>query len=200
MGNREDLLAAARQCLYERGYARTTARDIAGAAGVSLAAIGYHFGTKEQLLNAAVVRALQEWGDGLAGPDPGAPGPDATPAERFTAAWTRVLRGFADNRPLWSMQFELLAHLDRHPELRQSFAEASRQGRRALVELFGDFGHAADEAAVLRLGALYQALLAGLAARWLADPGAVADGRELAEALRLVGAELDVEHPPGPAG
>ena len=29
MGNREDLLAGAKKCLYEKGYARTTARDIA---------------------------------------------------------------------------------------------------------------------------------------------------------------------------
>ena len=35
MGNREDLLAGAQRCLYEKGYARTTARDIASASGVS---------------------------------------------------------------------------------------------------------------------------------------------------------------------
>ena len=34
MGNREDLLAGAKKCLYEKGYARTTARDIASAADV----------------------------------------------------------------------------------------------------------------------------------------------------------------------
>ena len=33
MGNREDLLAAAKRCLYEKGYAHTTARDIAAASG-----------------------------------------------------------------------------------------------------------------------------------------------------------------------
>jgi AcrR family transcriptional regulator len=32
MGNREALLEGARECLSERGYARTTARDIAAAA------------------------------------------------------------------------------------------------------------------------------------------------------------------------
>ncbi|WP_031080407.1 TetR family transcriptional regulator, partial [Streptomyces sp. NRRL WC-3549] len=40
MGNREDLLKGAKQCLVERGWARTTVRDIAAAAGVSHAAIG----------------------------------------------------------------------------------------------------------------------------------------------------------------
>ena len=64
MGNREALLAGARQCLYERGYARTTAH-IAAAAGVSLAAIGYHFGSKEALLNAAMMNATGEWAEQL---------------------------------------------------------------------------------------------------------------------------------------
>ncbi|GAA5003457.1 hypothetical protein GCM10025734_40840 [Kitasatospora paranensis] len=62
MGNREDLLAGAKRCLYEKGYGRTTARDIASAAGVSLAAIGYHYGSKEALLTQATIQALGEWG------------------------------------------------------------------------------------------------------------------------------------------
>ncbi|MGW4249734.1 helix-turn-helix domain-containing protein [Nocardia sp. NPDC004722] len=42
MGTREDLLAAAKQCLATRGYARTTVRDIVAASGANLAAINYH--------------------------------------------------------------------------------------------------------------------------------------------------------------
>ena len=52
MGNREALLEGAKHCLYEKGYARTTARDISTAAGTSLAAIGYHYRSTEALLNA----------------------------------------------------------------------------------------------------------------------------------------------------
>ena len=55
MGNREDLLAGARRVIIERGVAKVTARDIASAAGVSLAAIGYHFGSKEQLITEALM-------------------------------------------------------------------------------------------------------------------------------------------------
>jgi len=61
MGHREALLAGARQCLEEKGYARTTARDIAAAANANLASIGYHFGSKEALLNEAILRACDEW-------------------------------------------------------------------------------------------------------------------------------------------
>ena len=63
MGNREALLAGAKRCLIEKGYARTTARDIAAASGVSLAAIGYHFGSKDALMNQAIYEFVGEWGD-----------------------------------------------------------------------------------------------------------------------------------------
>lgn len=58
MGNRDDLLDAAEQCLRDKGFRGPTARDIATAAGTSLAAIGYHFGSKEALLDEALFRAV----------------------------------------------------------------------------------------------------------------------------------------------
>jgi AcrR family transcriptional regulator len=69
MGNREALLEGAKRCLLEKGYAKTTARDIADAAGVSLAAIGYHYGSKESLLEQAFMAAMEEW---FADEEPGA--------------------------------------------------------------------------------------------------------------------------------
>ncbi len=66
MGNREDLLAGARKAVLERGLAKVTARDIAGAAGVSLAAIGYHFGSKDRLIAEAITEGIgSEIGDGM---------------------------------------------------------------------------------------------------------------------------------------
>jgi AcrR family transcriptional regulator len=189
MGNRDDLLDAATRCLYEKGYGRTTARDIATSAGVSLAAIGYHYGTKEALLNAALRRALEAWGDDLeaalaAGRTTG------TPAERFSAAWSGVLRSFAVNRALWSVQFEVLGQIDRDPDLRRTFVEAGRQARLALVDLFGDAGTGADEPRRLALGALYQAMLAGTAALWLADPDSPPKAADTLAAIRALGAAL----------
>ena len=62
MGNREDLLAGALACLKTKGWAATTVRDIAAAAGVNHAAIGYHFGSREALLIEAFTQAMDEWG------------------------------------------------------------------------------------------------------------------------------------------
>ena len=182
MGNREDLLAGAMRCLFEKGYARTTARDIASAAGVSLAAIGYHYGTKDDLLNAALYQALAEWGDDVGKAMAAATRPDATPAERFEETWTQVFRSFADNERLWAVQFELLGFLDQKPELKAAFAEANRQARAGLSELFG----VPDDAA----GAVFQALIGGLATQWLVDPDSALTGRDLRLALQAIAAAV----------
>lgn len=176
MGNREDLLAGAMRCLHEKGYARTTARDIASAAGVSLAAIGYHYGTKDDLLNAALYQALAEWGDDLG--KALATRPEANPAERFEETWTQVVKSFAANHRLWAVQFELLAFLDQKPELKTAFAEANRQAREGLADLFGVPGTAA--------GAVFQALVGGLAAQWLVDPDSPPSGHDLREAIQAI--------------
>lgn len=65
MGHREDLLEGAKRCLLEKGYARTTARDIVAASGANLASIGYHYGSKEALLNEAFLAVTEQWGDRL---------------------------------------------------------------------------------------------------------------------------------------
>jgi AcrR family transcriptional regulator len=187
MGNREDLLAGAKRCLYEKGYAKTTARDIATASGVSLAAIGYHFGTKEALLSVALEQAIEEWGQELTALLTTDTDTSAGPAERFEATWNRVSDSFKTTRRLWAIQFELLAHLERTPELRTTFTESSTNARLGLAELFRDVTPAEDQT----IGAFYQVMLAGLAAVWLADPGTAPTGRDLLSALRTIAAGLD---------
>jgi AcrR family transcriptional regulator len=51
---KERLLAEARQQFTEHGYQRTTLRGVAGACGVDVALINYHFGSKRKLFAAAV--------------------------------------------------------------------------------------------------------------------------------------------------
>jgi AcrR family transcriptional regulator len=178
MGNREDLLAGAKACLLDKGYARTTARDIAAASGVSLAAIGYHFGGKEALLSEALQQAIAEWGDELAGL--------LSTSTDFVDAWTKVIASFDRSRPLWAIQFELLALLERHPELRESFAEANTHARRGLGELLQGIHPTADAEECSRLGAFYQVLLAGLAAVHLAEPGGTPTPDDLLSAMRTI--------------
>ncbi|MEU8263320.1 TetR/AcrR family transcriptional regulator [Micromonospora sp. NPDC048999] len=186
MGNRDDLLAGAKRCLMEKGYAGTKARDVAAAAGTSLAAIGYHFRTTKALLNEALIEAMAEWGEELGRALAEDAGPEATPQERFEAAWERIIESFARLRPLWAIQFELISQMDRAPELREAFATANRQARLGLAEVFHRLDPTVDEPAALTLGAFHQALLAGLATQWLVDPQAALSAKDLTRALRTI--------------
>ena len=211
MGNREDLVAGARRCLLERGYARTTVRDIAGAAGVSMAAIGYHYGSKEALLNVALMETVREWGDELARALSAAPGadtdvapgaeqegvpraseaepeaePEVAPGRRFAAVWTRVVESFERNRGMWAAVYEAYAQIDHAPELRQDLVEGMREGRLGLARLLGGVDPAGQPAEADTVGGFYQALLIGVMMQWLVDPEGAPTGERLAEALRMV--------------
>jgi AcrR family transcriptional regulator len=188
MGNRENLLDGAKRCLLSKGYTRTTARDIATESGVSLAAIGYHFGSKDELLRAALRQAIEEWGAEIGAILAAEAEPGASGAERFEATWRRVLESFARTRPLWAIQFEVIAQIERTPELRAAFPEANREARLGLAELFGADAAALGERRAEMVGACYQALLAGLAAQALVDPGGMPSAADLLDAVRAIGA------------
>jgi AcrR family transcriptional regulator len=47
-GSKDRLLRAARSCIAEQGFATTSSRDIARAAGANVASINYHFGSPGQ--------------------------------------------------------------------------------------------------------------------------------------------------------
>jgi len=72
----EDLLVESTlRCLGRAGVSGATARTITAEAGVNLAAITYHFGSKDQLVDRALVRAVRRLLDpviALLESDPGA--------------------------------------------------------------------------------------------------------------------------------
>ena len=188
MGNREALLAAAKQCLYEKGYARTTLRDITQAAGgVSMAAVGYHFGSKEALMDRALAQASAEWGralgDTLTGLDLS---PDATPVERFEAVWSRIIDAFAEYRSLWSATFDVIGQIDHQPQVREHLAVGLAEAREGLGRMFAGPDEADDDT-VREIGNFYQALLTGVMAQHLIDPRNAPTARQLARALVHVG-------------
>ncbi|MFI9594460.1 TetR/AcrR family transcriptional regulator [Nonomuraea sp. NPDC052265] len=187
MGNREDLLAGAKRCLIEKGYTRTTARDIANASGVSLAGIGYHFKSKDALMNEVLFEVMKEWGDDLARTLTADVEDGASPLERFEAAWDRVVESFDRLRPLWITQLELLGQIDHLPEVREQLVLGIKDAREGLAELFQGVRAETDPERARLVGSLYQAMLTGFLAQWLLDPDSALSGREVAEALRLVG-------------
>ena len=53
---KEQILTVAERLFAERGFAGTTLRNVVSEAGVNLAAVHYHFGSKEELFRAVVQR------------------------------------------------------------------------------------------------------------------------------------------------
>lgn len=62
----ERILDAASALFAERGYAETSLRTITTSAGVNLAAVNYHFGSKKSLIQAVFARVLQPFCEELA--------------------------------------------------------------------------------------------------------------------------------------
>jgi len=58
MGTKQLLLDAAERLFAEKGFAATSLRTITAEAGVNLAAVNYHFRSKEALLQAVLARRL----------------------------------------------------------------------------------------------------------------------------------------------
>ncbi|QUQ62511.1 TetR family transcriptional regulator [Kutzneria sp. CA-103260] len=151
-------MIGARRCLAEKGYARTTARDVVAASGANLASIGYHYGSKEALLNQALIQSAREWGDRLSAAL-------AEPGE----IWGRLVELIGSDRQLLAAQFEVLAQVEHAEDVREVVAEER------------PFDHLDP-----RVGALYQALLTGIMAQWLVDPATAMTGPDVVEALDIV--------------
>lgn len=184
MGAREELVIAAKTCLYEKGWGRTTARDIVAVSGTNLASIGYHFGSKNALLNQAMLEAIGEWGQQLGRALSVAPTPTGTPMERFETIWSIIMDLFADYRPLWLANFEVFAQVEHVPEVREALASGLEQGREGLTRMF--HGEIKDERTAWAVGSFYQALITGLMAQWLIDPEHAPNGEDMRTALRVV--------------
>jgi AcrR family transcriptional regulator len=114
------LLTAAKQLLRDQGYARITARDLVAASGTNLASIGYHFGSKEALLNEAIGESFTEWNDRILAAAMSEA--DESPLGRLMNAWRVMLDDFEAARPIFVAFIEALAQAERSPELRAQLA------------------------------------------------------------------------------
>jgi len=187
MGNREALLAGAKRCLIEKGYARTTARDIAAASGVSLAAIGYHFGSKEALMNQAIYEFVGEWGEEVQRALSTEEAQDAKPLKRFESIMGRTIESFGGPaRGMWAAQLELFTPMEHNEELRTFLANVQRVAADGLAELFLGIDPARDPEKARTAGSVLHALFIGIIVKWFMDPKQALSARELSEGLQVV--------------
>lgn len=185
MGHREQLLAAARQLLQDKGYAHITARDLVAASGTNLASIGYHFGSKAGLLNAALGTVFEEWTTRLA--EATMADPHASPVQRAHTTWATLLDGLPPKRSLLLSYVEALAQADRDPVLREQLAEI-RHGTRTRVSALvaTTLGSSADDPRCLAVATFVMAACDGLAVQWLLDPDRSPSGAELTDGLAMI--------------
>ena len=182
--NRENLVKGAMKCLRTKGYARTTSRDIAAASGANLASIGYHFGSKDDLLNEALIRMFKRrnWKVG----EEAISAVSATPLERLRSIFIAASALFGAPRPVFVAFIEAIAQADRSPDLREQMAEFYSDARKGVAEtirtvLGGEGAELGREAEVM--GTVLMALFDGLVLQWLLDPDAVPSGDEVMDAL-----------------
>ena len=185
MGHREELLAAARRCLEERGYARTTARDLVAASGTNLASIGYHFGSKEALLNEAIVQAFAEYTETLVGivkPERGG----GVPLEGIRESWVAMVDGFARMRPLLVAFVEAMAQAERNPELRDQLAAGYERLRETIAGAVGESVPDLPPECRRDVASLMIAVSDGAMVQWLLDPRRAPSGATLFDTIQVM--------------
>ncbi|MFK0259603.1 TetR/AcrR family transcriptional regulator [Streptomyces sp. NPDC090445] len=185
MGNREALLVGAKACLRAKGYDRTSVRDIATAAGVSTAAVGYHYGSREALLNQALFEILDEWGDAMGR----ALVPDADDSARahFERIWESLIEEFGAHPDLWLASVELFMQAQRQPELRSALAAGIAQGRRGVAAILDGVDEAeVAETSVRTLGTVQLALVSGVMFQCLSDPSSAPTAAEVLEGIQAL--------------
>ncbi len=111
---------AAEKLFARRGFHGTSLRDITGAAGVDLALVNYHFGTKNRLLAAVVERrgsVLNEERLRRLAAVRAQAAPAAASTEAVIAAFfDPILDRLATAGPGWHSYFALLAYVNNSPE------------------------------------------------------------------------------------
>lgn len=193
MGHREDLLEGAKRCLYEKGYARTTSRDLVAASGTNLASIGYHYGSKEALLDAALIEAVGEMNAALLRLTS-----DEHRQGDYATAWQQIIETFDSYRPLLIAQVEAWAQVERSPALRERLATFQREELARGSERSRTWLPALDERTHETMVSVTSLLADGLAVQWLIDPDTTPSGEDIATGLRALADVLEgVETPQG---
>jgi AcrR family transcriptional regulator len=187
--HRDQLLEGAIECLRTKGYSRTTARDIANAANANLASIGYHFGSKEALLNEAIIRTCEEWTTRLG--EAAIAGEDESPLGQMAASWVAMLSSFEELRPVLVGLVEAVGQSAWSEDLRQELATHYRAAREQVASMVrASFGETAEQAGTDAkvVASFLIAVCDGLVLQWLLDPDGTPTGEELTSAL---GSALD---------
>ena len=184
MSHHDKLLQAARELILDKGFAATTARDLVAASDTNLGSIGYHFGSREALLNQAIEELFDEWTELLGSAAFSAQ--DAPPLERLRASWKAMLDTLGEHEALIRAFIEALAHAERSPAFRKIMRDHYRRIQRTvagLVEAALGPEAVAKGADPMVIAVYLIAVFDGLALQYRMAPDATPGGEELVSAL-----------------
>jgi len=175
--NRSVLLEGAIRCLERLPPERITTRAIAKESGANLASIRYHFGSKDELVTAAVIEGLDRWlaeiATALSDVESQAPEARLHRAAKAIAATRREHAGLAKNF------LGALARAQHDPRLRELLAEGFRGTRPRVAALLSLGSDQPGEDA----GGLVHSLFTGLLFQELLSSDLVIEGDRLSRAL-----------------
>jgi AcrR family transcriptional regulator len=185
MSQRDDLLTAAKKLLVEKGYHRTTARDIAAASGAHLGSIGYHYGSKDGLMTAAALEAQGEWGDAIDAALAAAAA--ASPTQRLRIAVDELTAAMTRQREVLVAGVQAYAQAAFDESIHQTLATATAGARTDLAAgVLGIDPSDIDADTNQGLGSVVHALIAGLSLQAFLDPESLPTGAQVVQAVRVL--------------
>jgi len=185
MGQREDLLVGAKKCLVEKGYHRTTARDIAAASGAHLASIGYHYGSKNALMAVATLEAQGEWGHAVDSAMQAAGA--ATPAERLRICVDVLMAAMSRQPEVLVASVQPYAQAPFDKQIHKALADGTAGARVDLAAGVLDvLSQDVDADTARGLGSVVHALIAGLTMQALLDPKSLPTGEQVVQAIQTL--------------
>jgi AcrR family transcriptional regulator len=127
---KDRLLDAAINCLQRQGFAHTSARDLAREAQANLRSIGYHYGSTQGLLLAALSANWRRW---LAPLIQATEDAEQPPRERVQLGMDAFARTLADNAPMVRAWLEAVVLAREDTDLRARLAANQSEFRAALA-------------------------------------------------------------------
>ena len=182
---RSRLVAAALESVADHGLAGATSRDIARRAGTNLQAITYHFGSKDELVAQALLRAFRGWIE----PAVEALRSGQDPIPRMVGAVQALQDAFERSGPLRAAYLEALVEANRSDTLRVGVHETLGELRALLTEQIETLRAGRFLPAWVEPDAMATLLLAtadGLALHAALDPRSVDHHRVSAQAMQML--------------
>lgn len=189
---RQALLAATRACVGRKGLAATTSRDITAEAGANLAAITYHFGSKDRLVADALLEELRSW----LTPTLDVLGGNGDPSTRTMLAIQTLMTTFREHQSAAPTYVQAVAQAPMLPPLQTGLTELWVELRHLLaadISAMQERGELPSWIEPVTMAAVLIAVANGLVLHVTVDP----DGPSLSDMATQFGALLLTVRSPG---